>query len=110
MYRTYTLSIRRAITKPVQGSLTKESRKMQSTPALRTSSQVKTTIPALDAHGLAITLKMYEHFFADAEIKKSFNQSDEGSEDSQTNALASGGKVCWPPDSTGTGALVWVSI
>lgn len=49
---------------------------------------VKATIPALKAHGLAITQRMYERLFADAEIRDLFNQSHQGAAGSQPRALA----------------------
>ena len=61
---------------------------MSSPLAPQTLALVKATIPALQAHGLAITKKMYEHLFADGEIKKLFNQSHQGPEGSQPKALA----------------------
>ena len=36
---------------------------------------VKSTAPALQQHGVAITTRMYERLFVDPEIKKLFNQA-----------------------------------
>lgn len=49
---------------------------------------VKATVPALEAHGLAITRRMYERLFANAEIRDLFNQSHHGETGSQPKALA----------------------
>ena len=49
---------------------------------------VKATVPALQAHGLAITQAMYGHLFQDAEIRELFNQSHQGASGSQPKALA----------------------
>ena len=49
---------------------------------------VKATVPALEAHGLAITQRMYEHLFKSEEIRDLFNQSHQGA-GSQPRALAS---------------------
>jgi nitric oxide dioxygenase len=49
---------------------------------------VKATVPALEAHGLDITLRMYEHLFANEEIRDLFNQSHQGATGSQPRALA----------------------
>jgi nitric oxide dioxygenase len=49
---------------------------------------VKATVPALEAHGLAITRTMYGHLFQDEEIRELFNQSHQGAEGSQPRALA----------------------
>jgi nitric oxide dioxygenase len=50
---------------------------------------VKATVPALEAHGMAITRRMYEHLFRNAEIRNLFNQSHHGDSGSQPRALAS---------------------
>jgi nitric oxide dioxygenase len=49
---------------------------------------VKATVPALKAHGLAITQTMYGHLFKDEEIRDLFNQSHQGASGSQPKALA----------------------
>jgi nitric oxide dioxygenase len=49
---------------------------------------IKATIPALEAHGLDITLAMYKRLFANEEIKDLFNQSHQGANGSQPKALA----------------------
>jgi nitric oxide dioxygenase len=53
----------------------------------RTIALVKATVPALEAHGLAITRRMYEHLFQDAEIRALFNQSHHGENGAQPKAL-----------------------
>ncbi|MDJ0388352.1 NO-inducible flavohemoprotein [Roseomonas sp. E05] len=54
----------------------------------KTVSLVKATVPALEAHGLAITRRMYERMFQNAEIRDLFNQSHHGETGSQPKALA----------------------
>lgn len=49
---------------------------------------VKATVPALEAHGLEITRRMYERLFQDVAIKNLFNQSHHGAAGSQPKALA----------------------
>jgi nitric oxide dioxygenase len=49
---------------------------------------IKATVPASEAHGLAITKRMYERMFQDAEIRDLFNQSHHGESGSQPKALA----------------------
>ena len=49
---------------------------------------VKATVPALEAHGLTITRRMYERLFENAEIRDLFNQSHHGETGSQPKALA----------------------
>lgn len=49
---------------------------------------VKATVPALEAHGLAITRRMYERMFQNPEIRDLFNQSHHGATGSQPRALA----------------------
>lgn len=49
---------------------------------------VKATVPALESHGLAITRRMYERLFENAEIRDLFNQSHHGETGSQPKALA----------------------
>ena len=48
---------------------------------------VKATVPALEAHGLAITRRMYERMFQNPEIRDLFNQSHHGDAGSQPRAL-----------------------
>ena len=54
----------------------------------QTISVVKATVPALEAHGLAITHRMYERMFQDPAIRDLFNQSHHGEGGSQPKALA----------------------
>ncbi len=49
---------------------------------------VKATVPALEAHGLSITRRMYERLFQDATMRDLFNQSHQGETASQPTALA----------------------
>src|SRR4051812_9096900 len=49
---------------------------------------VKATVPALEAHGLAITRRMYERMFQNEAIRDLFNQSHHGDTGSQPKALA----------------------
>ncbi|KMO39606.1 dihydropteridine reductase [Methylobacterium variabile] len=49
---------------------------------------VKATVPALEAHGLTITRRMYERLFQDPAIRDLFNQSHHGETGSQPRALA----------------------
>jgi nitric oxide dioxygenase len=49
---------------------------------------VKATVPALQAHGLAITQRMYERMFRNEAIRDLFNQSHHGETGSQPKALA----------------------
>jgi len=53
-----------------------------------TISLVKATVPALEAHGLAITRRMYERMFQNEAIRDLFNQSHHGETGSQPKALA----------------------
>ncbi|HWX48899.1 MAG TPA: NO-inducible flavohemoprotein [Roseomonas sp.] len=55
----------------------------------QTISLVKATVPALEAHGLAITRRMYERMFQNPAIRDLFNQSHHGETGSQPRALAS---------------------
>lgn len=50
---------------------------------------VKATVPALEAHGLEITRRMYQRMFANEAIRDLFNQSHHGETGSQPKALAS---------------------
>ena len=54
----------------------------------QTIETIKATVPALEAHGLAITQRMYERMFRNAEIRDLFNQSHHGETGSQPKALA----------------------
>jgi len=49
---------------------------------------VKATVPALEAHGLAITQRMYERMFQNPAIRDLFNQSHQGATAAQPKALA----------------------
>ena len=49
---------------------------------------VKATVPALEAHGLAVTRRMYERMFETPAIRDMFNQSHHGETGSQPKALA----------------------
>ena len=49
---------------------------------------IKATVPALEAHGLAITRRMYERLFQNLEMRDLFNQSHHGETGSQPKALA----------------------
>src|SRR5688572_8883110 len=53
----------------------------------RTIDIVKATVPALEAHGLDITRRMYERMFQNAAIRDLFNQSHHGETGSQSKAL-----------------------
>ena len=55
----------------------------------RTIALVKATVPALEAHGLDITRRMYQRMFANEAIRDLFNQSHHGETGSQPKALAS---------------------
>ena len=54
----------------------------------RTITLVKATVPALEAHGVAITRRMYERMFQNEAIRDLFNQSHHGEAGSQPKALA----------------------
>jgi nitric oxide dioxygenase len=54
----------------------------------KTIALVKATVPALEAHGLAITRRMYERMFQNPAIRDLFNQSHHGEASSQPKALA----------------------
>jgi nitric oxide dioxygenase len=49
---------------------------------------VKATVPALAAHGPAVTKEMYARLFQDDHIRALFNQSHQGESSRQANALA----------------------
>lgn len=49
---------------------------------------IKATVPALEAHGLTITKRMYERLFRDEAMRALFNQSHHGETGSQPKALA----------------------
>jgi nitric oxide dioxygenase len=53
-----------------------------------TKAIVKATVPALQAHGTAITAAMYERLFQDEEVRELFNHSNQGEGGRQTKALA----------------------
>ncbi|MDP4001947.1 NO-inducible flavohemoprotein [Methylobacterium sp. NEAU K] len=53
-----------------------------------TVATIKATVPALEAHGLTITRRMYERLFQNAEMRDLFNQSHHGETGSQPKALA----------------------
>jgi nitric oxide dioxygenase len=53
-----------------------------------TMAVVKSTVPVLEEHGLAITQRMYERMFRNEEIRDLFNQSHHGEAGSQPRALA----------------------
>jgi nitric oxide dioxygenase len=55
----------------------------------QTIALVKATVPALEAHGLDITRRMYQRMFANEAIRDLFNQSHHGETGSQPKALAS---------------------
>ena len=55
----------------------------------RTIALIKATVPALEAHGLEITQRMYQRLFQDPAIRDLFNQSHHGAAGSQPKALAS---------------------
>ncbi|MER2267971.1 NO-inducible flavohemoprotein [Methylobacterium oxalidis] len=61
---------------------------MPSPLSAQTVALVKATVPALEAHGLDITRRMYERLFRNAEIRDLFNQSHHGETGSQPIALA----------------------
>ncbi|MFF8800692.1 MULTISPECIES: NO-inducible flavohemoprotein [unclassified Methylobacterium] len=54
----------------------------------QTIALIKATVPALEAHGLTITRRMYERLFENADIRDLFNQSHHGETGSQPKALA----------------------
>src|SRR5687768_3959580 len=54
----------------------------------KTIDTIKATVPALEAHGLDITRRMYERMFQNAAIRDLFNQSHHGESGSQPKALA----------------------
>ena len=54
----------------------------------QTIATVKATVPALEAHGLAVVQAMYAHLFRNDEIRDLFNQSHQGPDGSQPRALA----------------------
>ncbi|HET9019970.1 MAG TPA: nitric oxide dioxygenase, partial [Acetobacteraceae bacterium] len=53
-----------------------------------TISLVKATVPALEAHGVAITRRMYDRMFRNPAIRDLFNQSHHGETGDQPKALA----------------------
>ncbi|MGE4430441.1 MAG: NO-inducible flavohemoprotein [Sphingobium sp.] len=60
---------------------------MSQTLSEQTISLVKATVPALEAHGLAIVSEMYSRMFENPEIRDLFNQSHHGDTGSQPRAL-----------------------
>ena len=70
----------------------------------KTIATVKATVPALEAHGLAITQRMYHHLFANEEIRDLFNQSHQGPNGSQPKALA-GAVLAYAQNIDNLGAL-----
>ncbi|WP_232627872.1 NO-inducible flavohemoprotein [Methylobacterium sp. Leaf118] len=54
----------------------------------QTVSLIKATVPALEAHGLTITRRMYDRLFQNAEMRDLFNQSHHGETGAQPKALA----------------------
>jgi nitric oxide dioxygenase len=60
---------------------------MSQTLSERTIALVKTTVPALEAHGLDIVHEMYSRMFQNPEIRDLFNQSHHGEAGSQPRAL-----------------------
>jgi nitric oxide dioxygenase len=54
----------------------------------KTAALVRATVPALEAHGVAITQHMYERLFQNEAIRELFNQSHHGDTSSQPKALA----------------------
>ena len=54
----------------------------------RTIEIVKSTVPALEQSGTAITDRMYQRLFRTAEIRDLFNQSHHGETGTQSKALA----------------------
>ena len=60
---------------------------MSQTLSERTITLVKATVPALEAHGLAIVHEMYARMFENPEIRDLFNQSHHGDTGSQPRAL-----------------------
>ena len=53
-----------------------------------TKAVVRASVPALAAHGTAITAAMYARLFADETVRELFNQSNQGEAGRQTKALA----------------------
>src|SRR3954453_615565 len=54
----------------------------------QTIALVKATVPALEAHGLEITRRMYQRMFANEAIRDIFNQSHHGETGSRPEAPA----------------------
>ena len=61
---------------------------MSATLTPSTIALIKATVPALEAHGLAITSRMYERLFRDPAMRDLFNQSHHGATGAQPKALA----------------------
>lgn len=55
----------------------------------QTIALIKATVPALEAHGLDITRRMYERMFQTEAIRDLFNQSHQGDAGAQPQAVAS---------------------
>lgn len=53
-----------------------------------TISIIKSTTPALQQHGVAITTRMYERLFADPEIRALFDEADQKSREQQKRLAA----------------------
>lgn len=73
-----------------------------------TIATVKATIPALQAHGLAVTTAMYEHLFQDPEIRDLFNQShqvDSGGAGGQQPRALAGAILAYAQNIDNLGAL-----
>ncbi|MXP29308.1 NO-inducible flavohemoprotein [Porphyrobacter algicida] len=62
---------------------------MSQTLSEQTIALVKATVPALEAHGLAIVNEMYARMFENPDIRDLFNQSHHGDAGSQPRALTS---------------------
>src|ERR1700712_3798517 len=69
-------------------SVKKRSKPMSNSLTEATKVIVRATVPALQAHGTAITAAMYERLFKDAEVRELFNHSNQGEGGRQTKALA----------------------
>jgi nitric oxide dioxygenase len=61
---------------------------MSDTLSEATKAIVRATVPALEAHGTAITAAMYARLFEDEEVRELFNHSNQGEGGRQTTALA----------------------
>jgi nitric oxide dioxygenase len=73
----------------VPGFLPGREEELMSKPLSKTTIAIVTaTVPALAAHGLAITKEMYARLFQDEHIRALFNQSNQGEGGAQATALA----------------------